>query len=107
MFLLAILFIGSLLWLLAHAVVKSLFFTKRFYLAGSIVALFFLLGYFISILELVSNVLFGLFMALLLFDIFFVFVAGKKPGAKRLITDRLSNGDINNVSITVKNNNPF
>ncbi|MFT3936139.1 MAG: DUF58 domain-containing protein [Chitinophagaceae bacterium] len=107
MFLLGILFVGAILWLLSHLVLKSFFLTRRFYLLGAVVALFFLMGYFVDILNPVSYVLGGLFAALLLIDIVFIFGLGKAPSAKRYIAERLSNSDKNTVSFTVKNNYPF
>jgi len=107
MFLLAIIVAGTVLWLLAHLVFKPLFLTRRFYLYGAITVLFFLMSYFINLLVPVSYTLAGLYAALVLVDIIFVFAFGKKPGTTRYIADRLSNGDMNAVSLTVKNNYPF
>jgi uncharacterized protein (DUF58 family) len=107
MFLLAILGIGGLLWVLAHLVLKPLYFTRRFYIAGSVVVLLFLLSYFFNWLNFVAYAATSLFGALLLFDLAFVFVFGKKPVATRYMAERLSNGDINPVSVTVKSNYPF
>ena len=107
MFLFLILVFGAGLWLLAHLVLKPLFFTKRFYLFGSVTVLFFLLSYFIEVLAPLSYILASLYAALLVIDIIFVFGSGTKPGVSRFIADRLSNGDKNAVSLTVKNNYPF
>jgi uncharacterized protein (DUF58 family) len=107
MFLLGILFIGTLLWLAASYLFKPLFFTRRFYMAGAIAVFGFLMGYFMPVLEPVSYTLFGLFVALLVIDLLFVFAFGRKPSAVRYMPDRMSNGDKNAVSITVKNNYPF
>ncbi len=107
MFLLTILLAGTLLWLLSHLLLKTLFFTRRFYLMGAVVTFFFLAGYFNAVVLMISYVLAGLFAALIAADIVFIFLVGKEPSAKRYISERLSNGDINPVSITVKNNYPF
>ena len=107
MFLLALILAGTLLWLLAHLVVKPVFFTTRFYQAGALAVLFFLLAYFIPPLLPVSYVVAGLFAALLLIDIVFVFGFGTHPEASRLLAERLSNGDKNAVQLLVKNNYPF
>ncbi|MEP6746097.1 MAG: DUF58 domain-containing protein [Bacteroidota bacterium] len=107
MFLLGILLIGTLLWLTAHLLIKPLFFTRRFYVAGSVTVLVFLIGYFVHILEPVSYAVFGLFIALVIFDLIFIFAFGRKPGATRLTADRFSNGDKNAITILVKNNYPF
>src|SRR4051794_1161053 len=98
MFLLVILLAGTLLWLLAQFVVKPLYFSRRFYLAGGVVVAGFLAGYFIPVLEPVSYVFFWLFVALLVIDILFVFAFGKSPEARRTMPDRMSNGDKNPVS---------
>src|SRR4051794_35733416 len=103
MFLLVILLAGTLLWLLAQFILKPLYFSRRFYLAGSVAIAGFLAGYFIPVLEPISYVVFWLFTALLLIDIVFVFMFGKKPEAQRIVPDRMSNGDQNPVMLTVKN----
>src|ERR1700712_1576974 len=107
MFLLGILFFGTLLWLIAHLLIKPLFFTRRFYSAGSVTVVVFLTGYFVHILEPVSYAVFGLFVALVIFDLIFIFAFGKRPEATRVTADRFSNGDKNAVTILVKNNYPF
>jgi len=95
MFLFVILLVGTLLWLLAQFVLKPLYFSRRFYLAGAIAIMGFLIGYFIPVLEPISYVLFWLFIALLVIDIVFVFAFGKSPVAGRILPDRMSNGDKN------------
>jgi uncharacterized protein (DUF58 family) len=107
MFLFGILFGGVVLWLLAHYIVKSLFLNRWFYLGGAVSAILFLLSYFIPVLKPVSQVIFWLFIALVIFDIIFVFAFNRVPSAKRYIADRLSNGDPNPVFILIKNNYPF
>jgi uncharacterized protein (DUF58 family) len=107
MFLLGILAGGTLLWLLAHYLVKSLFLNKWFYLGGALTAVLFLVSYFIPFLYGISQAICWLFIGLLICDIFFVFAFNRRPDAKRYIADRLSNGDINPVYIVVKNNYPF
>ena len=107
MFFFAIILIGTLLWVIAQLVLKPLFFTRRFYVFGGIAALFFLLTFFIPWLEPVSYVIFWLFVALVLLDIIFIFLPGRSPDATRQLPDRMSNGDMNPVSLTIKNNYPF
>lgn len=107
MFLFVILVAGTLLWLAAQFLFKPLFFTRRFYIAGAVAAFGFLAGYFIPVLEPLSYVLFWLFIALLVIDILFVFAFGKSPDAHRIMPDRMSNGDKNAVTLSVKNNYPF
>jgi uncharacterized protein (DUF58 family) len=107
MFLFLILLAGTVLWLLAQFLLKPLFFSRRFYIAGAITVAGFLMGYFVPVLEPVSYVLFWLFTALLVIDIIFVFAFGKKPEAGRIMPDRMSNGDKNPVTLSVKNHYPF
>ena len=107
MFLAGILFAGSLLWLLSNTMLKPLFFTKRFYLLGALLVLFFLLGYFITALEPVSYMAALLYAALLLIDLVFIFMIGAAPQASRQVADRLSNGDRNALQLSVQNNYPF
>src|ERR1700712_91118 len=107
MFLFVILLAGTLLWLAAQFLLKPLFFSRRFYIAGAIVVAGFLAGYFMPVLEPLSYVLFWLFIALLAIDMLFVFAFGKSPEAGRIMPDRMSNGDKNAITLAVKNNYPF
>ena len=107
MFLFAILVIGTLLWLMAQFLFKPLFFTRRFYAAGAVAVFIFLTGYFIPVIQPVSYAVFWLFIALVIIDLIFIFGTGKAPFVKRLMADRMSNGDKNLVTIDVKNNYPF
>lgn len=107
MFLLVILLVGTLFWLAAQFLLKPFYFSRRFYLAGAVTVAGFLAGYFIPVLAPLSYTLFGLFIALLLVDILFVFAFGKAPVAGRVMSDRMSNGDKNAVMLSVKNNYPF
>jgi uncharacterized protein (DUF58 family) len=107
MFLLVILTGGCLLWLLSHFVTKPLFLNRRFYLLGAAVTLFFLLSYFVAILQPVSYALAVLYTLLLVTDLVLLFAFGAAPQAGRQVADRLSNGDINPVQLNVTNNYPF
>lgn len=107
MFLLGILFGGTILWLLAQYVMKSLFLNKWFYIGGSLVSCLFLFSYFSPVLIPLSQVAFWLYIALLAVDLIFIFVYKGNPQAKRFIADRLSNGDLNPVFLVVKNNYHF
>jgi uncharacterized protein (DUF58 family) len=107
MFLSGILVLGTLLWILAHHTLVPLYFTRRFYLAGIVCVLVFFLAYFFSALVTLSYVLLGLWTALFLIDLLFVFGFSKLPDTHRTVADRLSNGDKNLLSIAVKNNYPF
>jgi uncharacterized protein (DUF58 family) len=55
----------------------------------------------------VIKILLLIFVLLLVVDYVFLFLLSKQPSAKRIIADRLSNGDDNKVEIQVKNNMPF
>ena len=87
--------------------IGDLFVTQRFYvvMGACVVAYifsFFFIGFyaFINIIFLFSGLLF-------LVDYIFLFVVFKPPVAVRKVADRLSNGEINNVSIVLTNQMPF
>ncbi|MBI2731105.1 MAG: DUF58 domain-containing protein [Sphingobacteriales bacterium] len=107
MTLLIILVSGFLLWSLATIVFKSLFLNIRFFIAGGCVVFLFILSFFFPQIETAARILFYLYMALLLADTAFLFITRTKPLAKRTIAERMSNGDPNPVSLSVKNNYPF
>jgi uncharacterized protein (DUF58 family) len=55
----------------------------------------------------VSFILFQSYVVLLLIDYFFLFLPRKKSFAKRVMPERLSNGDENKIQLIVKNLFPF
>ncbi|MBK7434380.1 MAG: DUF58 domain-containing protein [Chitinophagaceae bacterium] len=85
----------------------NLFFTIRFYLAGGLCIIIFVLSFFYRPLAVVSFTLLWIFILLVGIDYLFLFAIGRPPGAKRLLSDRLSNGDENKVELQLRNHQPF
>ena len=107
MILLIILMAGFVLWVLATRVFKQLYLNTRFYIAGGVVVFIFILAFFYPLVMLPAKVLFASCTVLLLADIAFLFLSRNKPMAKRIIAERMSNGDANPVLLLVKNNYTF
>ena len=87
--------------------IGDLFVTQRFYVAmGSCVAAF-IFSFFFTALQGLINVIFLFFLLLFLVDYIFLFLVFKPPVAQRRVADRLSNGEMNKVNLTVTNQMPF
>jgi uncharacterized protein (DUF58 family) len=85
----------------------QLFFTLRFFVVmGHCVALF-VTAFFKPVVMPFANAFLWVVLALTLLDYIFLFFVGKKPTAKRVVADRLSNGDDNKVVLEIKNEMPF
>ncbi len=65
--------------------------------------LFFVVSFFFSALGEIPKIGFQVFLVLVLLDYFFLFFLGKKPFAKRIISERLSNGDENKIELRINN----
>jgi uncharacterized protein (DUF58 family) len=87
--------------------IGNLFLTTRFYLAMAACIVLFILSFFYTPLIQLPKVLFAVFCVLVVIDYIFLFIISKDPGAKRLVADRMSNGDENKVELQVVNNMPF
>lgn len=84
---------------------QSLFFATRFYLILGGIIMLFVLAYFFPALYPVALILISTLTFLMLLDVFFLFVAGPAPLViTRTMAQRFSNGDDNNVDITLVNN---
>jgi uncharacterized protein (DUF58 family) len=64
-------------------------------------------SFFYSPIAAIADVLPFVLLALAVADYFFLFVFSKRPTAKRLMADRLSNGDENFIELQVKNHMPY
>ena len=91
----------------AKKYIGDLFVTQRFYvLMGSWVVAY-IFSFFFTALYGVVNMLFVFSCFLFLIDYIFLFLVFKPPLAQRMVADRLSNGEINKVSILITNQMPF
>lgn len=87
--------------------IGNLFLTTRFYLALGFCIVLFVVSFFYTPLLQVPKILVAVFTMLVLIDYLFLFIISKDPDAKRLVADRLSNGDENKIELQVVNNMPF
>ncbi len=87
--------------------IGSLYLATRFFILMGASIVLFIVSFFYSPLSVLAQVLLWVFILLVLIDYLFLFVLSKAPTAKRLIADRLSNGDENKVEVQVKNMMPF
>jgi uncharacterized protein (DUF58 family) len=84
--------------------IGSLFLTTRFYFLLGVVIALFIVSFFFKPIAQLPYVLLSVLAILVLVDYSFLFLTGKPPSAKRIIADRLSNGDENKVELQVINN---
>ena len=77
--------------------IGNLFLTTRFYLALGFCIVLFVVSFFYTPLLQVPKILVAVFTMLVLIDYLFLFIISKDPDAKRLVADRLSNGDENKI----------
>lgn len=82
---------------------KSLFFTKRFFIALIVCVVGLCACYAVPNLHYVMLIAMGVFCVLFLFDIISIYGRKNAFNATRHCPDRLSNGDQNPISITLKN----
>ncbi len=87
--------------------IGDLFVTQRFYVVMGSCVVAYLFSFFFTGLYGFVNVLFLVSCFLFLVDYIFLFVVFRPPVAQRRVADRLSNGELNNVTIFVTNQMPF
>ncbi len=85
----------------------SLFFSKRFYRAFVLIIVSFILAYWVPVLFIPVKLLTAIFFSLLVIDYIVLFVSKKGITAKRILPERLSNGDNNNIIVSINNNYSF
>lgn len=85
----------------------DLFLPARFYRCAGAVVFFYVCAFYISFLLPVVNFVFAIFCALWVVDYFFMFLMFRPASAERVISDRLSNGEENDVALVLRNNMRF
>lgn len=85
----------------------ALFFSNRFYWAGGLCVLMFVLSFLFPVLVNLALIMLLVYVGTFLLDYSLLFFTAKPPVVKRIMPARLSNGDANDVSIEVKNNFSF
>lgn len=86
--------------------ISDLFLSARFYIAGAVCILLFVISFFIPALFIIAAAISGMLFFLIGADYILLF-SGKVPTAQRLVSGRLSNGENNSVSLRIKNNFQF
>lgn len=84
-------------------VFKNIFLQKRFFLVLTGIILCFLVSYIFENILFIAQLLFYLFLALIIVDIILLFLSKGNIVADRIVPDKLSNGDENHIKIQVTN----
>jgi uncharacterized protein (DUF58 family) len=87
--------------------VLSIFLTTRFYLCIAICIVLFVTAFFVPVLFFIPKTCFYIFLAFVGIDYLFLFILNKAPIAKRITTERYSNGDNNKVTLQITNTMNF
>ncbi len=83
--------------------IGDLYLANRFYFASGICILLFISSFLFPVLYLLAKLNLYAFVSLVLADYAFLFFLGRQPFVKRILNDRLSNGDENQVILQVTN----
>lgn len=86
---------------------SSLYLSSRFFIAVGILSTFFLGSYFFSVTFVLVKTIFNLIILLFAIDILMLFKTSHAIDAKRIASDKLSNGDDNAFTIELFNRYPF
>lgn len=97
----------GLLFRILYKHLKNAYLTTFFYVSFATCIVMYIVSFFYAPFETVPDILIFVFIALVLIDYIFLFVVGSTMQAKRLIADRLSNGDDNKVELQIKNTMNF
>ena len=88
-------------------IIKNLYIHERFYKYLSSIAAIFLVSFWFPILYIVAWFMVTILGILFIGDIYLLFRANKGIHARRILSDKFSNSDLNPIPITVKNNYKF
>jgi uncharacterized protein (DUF58 family) len=86
---------------------KSLYLNNRFFYALAVLVVLFIFGFSWTMLTNLAMVISIVFLLLVVLDLALLYLNKQTIIAKRQIADKLSNGDDNEIFITIKNNYPF
>lgn len=81
----------------------SLYIEERFYWLATSLAVLFILSHWVAVLFVAAQVLLAVFCAFIIADAVLLFGHKKSLSARRQLPERLSNGDVNLVSIYLEN----
>ncbi|WP_439953508.1 DUF58 domain-containing protein [Gelidibacter salicanalis] len=85
----------------------SFYIQPRFFYSGLCIITLFVFSYFVPVLFGVAQLLLLVVVVLFIVDVVMVFSGKSKVNGKRVLPDKFSNGDSNQVDITINNNYPF
>lgn len=88
-------------------VFKSFYIQPRFFYSGLCIIALFVFSYFVPVLFGVAQLLILVMLILFIVDVVMVFSGKSKISGKRVLPDKFSNGDANQVDMTINNHYPF
>jgi uncharacterized protein (DUF58 family) len=86
---------------------NTLFLNNRFFYFLASIAILFLVGFFAPLFFEISKVLLFILSVLIIIDVFILYNSKDAIEVERFLPERLSNGDENKISLTLKNKYPF
>ncbi|MEW4925511.1 DUF58 domain-containing protein [Algibacter sp. 2305UL17-15] len=86
---------------------KPFYIQPRFFYAGIGIVILFALSYFIPLLFNIAQLSILVLVLLFFLDILIIFIGKQKIEASRIVPEKFSNGDKNQIEINIKNNYPF
>lgn len=85
-------------------ILLEFYLTARFLFTAAVVSLLFFLAYFVTQIFFISKLLLIVFISVFVFEIIILFSKKAAIYAERILADRLSNGDDNEIKIILTNN---
>ncbi|MBT8260187.1 MAG: DUF58 domain-containing protein [Flavobacteriaceae bacterium] len=86
---------------------KALYLESRFFQVGILIVVLFGFSYFVPFLFNFAQMLILVLLSFLFIDLLILFIGKQKFLANRIVPDKLSNGDQNNIEIELENNYPI
>lgn len=86
---------------------KPFYIQPRFFYAGIGIVVLFALSYFIPLLFNIAQLSILVLVGLFFLDMLIVFMGKQKIEARRIVPDKFSNGDANQIEINIRNNYTF
>ena len=86
---------------------KFLYLNTRFYIALLLAIILFVIGFFTQFFFFIAVAFVVIFLGFVAAEVFLLFYNKKGITAERIVPERLSNGDKNEIILNIKNNYPF
>ncbi len=87
---------------------KNLYFTNRLYYIAIVIFVLFIIGHYVEFLFLIGKISITVFSAIFIVDFLMLYNSSiNKIKAKRIVPQKLSNGDDNEIKLSIKNNYSF